>query len=179
MRHYERTPNVFLKRTHYYSDCTLGELTDENGNHICFTLEPPYRPAGERPVVGNTAIPEGVYPVKMEYDTTLRYKCPRVGDVRGFKNVRICFLTKAQAFAKQTKGHILVGMGINTDEGRLDDCVSAFEAILAYYEAKRCNHAQLCLQVTSDGFTSRQRQAFTQAPPEIEQALHDYELETL
>lgn len=179
MRIYDRTPNLFLKRTGFYADCTVGELSDENGEHICFTLEPPYRPPGERPVVGNTAIPDGVYPLKMEYDTTLRYKCLRVGDVRGFKNIRLCFLTKASALPAQTKGNILLGCHLNLDEGTLTDCISAFELLNTYYESKRCNHAQLCLKVTSEGFDRRKRESFCKTPPEIERALQDYELQTL
>ena len=133
MRHYDRTANLFLKRTGFYADCTVGELYDESGNRICHTLEPPYRPSGERTVVGNTAIPNGIYPLKMEYDTALRYKCLRAADVRGFKNIRLCFLTKAQATANQTKGNILLGSRVAEEEGRLDDCITAFEKLNEYY----------------------------------------------
>lgn len=179
MRCYQRIPNLFLKRTQFYSDCTIGELSDENGNHLCYTLEPPYRPTGERTLVGKTAIPDGIYPLKMEYDAALRYKCLRVADVRGFKNIRLCFLSKAQTTANQTKGHILIGSRVVESEGILEDCLSAFEALNAYFEAKRCNHGQLCMQISSDDFNGRKREAFTPSPPEMESAIQDYELETL
>lgn len=179
MRNYERTPNVFLTRFGFYSDCTIGKLTAECGSLICFTLEPPYRPPGERTIIGNTAIPEGTYPLKMEYDVTLKYKCLRVCDVKGFKNIRLCFLTKAQATANQTKGNILLGSRVVENEGKLEDCISAFELLNTYYEAKRCNHSQLCLQIRSEGFSGRKCEAFTQAPPEVDRPLQDYELQTL
>lgn len=179
MRHYERTPNVFLTRFGFYSDCTIGRLTAENGSLICFTLEPPYRPSDERFIVGNTAIPEGIYPLKMEYDVTLKYKCLRVADVSGFRNIRLCFVTKTQSTANQTKGNILLGSRVVEDEGKLEDGISAFEVLNTYYEAKRCNHSQLCLQVRSEGFKGRSRQPFSVTPPEIEHVMLDYELQTL
>lgn len=179
MRHYDRTANLFLKRTGFYADCTVGELYDESGNRICHTLEPPYRPSGERTVVGNTAIPNGIYPLKMEYDTNLKYKCLRVGEVRGFKNIRLCFLTKASATPQQTKGNILLGCRVVEDEGKLEDCISAFEDLNSYYESKRCNHSQLCLEIKCDNYIGRSREAFCKTPPEIERTLKDYELQTL
>lgn len=181
MRHYDRIPNLFLKRTGFYADCTIGELSDENGNHICYTLEPPYRPPGERTVVGKTAIPDGIYPLKMEYDTTLRYKCLRAADVRGFKNIRLCLLTKAQATANQTKGNILLGSRVVESEGKLEDCISAFEVLNSYYEAKRCNHSQLCVQISSEGFSGRKREAFSHSDGDGDSSgnLPDYYLETL
>lgn len=181
MKHYERTPNVFLNRFRFYSDCTLGKLTDENGDHICYTLEPPYRTPDERVVVGDTAIPEGVYPLKMEYDTTLRYKCLRVGDVRGFKNIRLCFFTKASANPNQTKGHILLGCRIVDEKGILEDCISAFEILNGYYESKRCNHSQLCLEVKNDDFSGRSREPFCHSDGDSDSlgTLPDYYLETL
>lgn len=99
--------------------------------------------------------------------------------MRGFKNIRLCFLTKAQATANQTKGNILLGSRVAEEEGRLENCITAFEKLNEYYEAKRCNHSQLCLQISAEGFTGRQRVTFTQTPPEIERALQDYELQTL
>lgn len=179
MRHYDRKPNLFLKRTGFYADCTVGELSNDEGERICYTLEPPYRPPTERAVVGNTAIPEGTYPLKMEYDTTLRYKCLRVGDVKGFKNVRLCFLTKTSSEPHQAKGNILLGCHFSPDEGRLTDSISAFELLNTYYESKRCNHAQLCLEVSSEGFSGRKRESFSKSPVQIERALQDYELQTL
>ena len=179
MRHCDRIPNLFLNRTGFYADCIVGELTDQAGNHICFTLEPPYRPPTERTVVGNTAIPDGIYPLKMEYDTTLRYKCLRVADVRGFKNIRLCFLTKAQATANQTKGNILLGSRVVEAEGKLEDCISAFEVLNTYYEAKRCNHSQLCLQISSEGFEHRKRESFSHSDGDSPGNLPDYYLETL
>lgn len=181
MRHYDRTANLFLKRTEFYADCTVGELYDESGNRICYTLEPPYRPSGERTVVGNTAIPNGIYPLKMEYDTALRYKCLRAADVRGFKNIRLCFLTKAQATANQTKGNILLGSRVAEEEGRLEDCITAFEKLNEYYEAKRCNHSQLCLQISAEGFNGRSQRAFCRSHSDSDgdSSLPDYYLETL
>lgn len=179
MRHYERTPNVFLTRFGFYSDCTIGKLTAECGSLICFTLEPPYRPPGERTIIGNTAIPEGTYPLKMEYDVTLKYKCLRVCDVKGFKNIRLCFLTKTQSTVNQTKGNILLGSRVVEDEGKLEDGLSAFEMLNTYYEAKRCNHSQLCLQIRNEGFDSRSDKPFSVTPPEAEHVLQDYELQTL
>lgn len=179
MRHYDRVPNLYLIRFKYMKDCTIGKLLDENNNLICYTLEPPYRTPDERVIVGNTAIPEGVYPLKMEYDTSLKYKCLRIGDVRGFKNIRLCFLTKASANPNQTKGHILLGCRIADESGILEDCISAFEILNSYYESKRCNHSQLCLEVKNINFNGRSRETFCKTPPEIERVLKDYELNTL
>ncbi len=179
MKHYDRIPNLFLRRTGFYADCTIGELCDELGMRICYTLEPPFRPSGERAVVGNTAIPDGIYPLKMEYDAALRYKCLRVADVRGFKNIRLCFLAKTQATACQTKGSILIGCRLDEDDGMLKDCLPAFEALNDCYEEKRCNHSQLCMQVTSDGFDQRSPVAFCKGDGNGDGSLPDYYLETL
>lgn len=179
MKHYDRTPNVFLRRTQFYRDCTLGTLTNENGELICYTLEPPYRAPDERPVVGQTAIPNGTYPLKMEYDTALRYKCLRVGEVRGFKNARLCFLTKTKATPTQTRCHILLGTQMDEVDGCLTNCVTAFEALLAYYEEKRCNHSQLCLQISCDNFNGRQHESFGKSIEDDISKMPDYMLETM
>lgn len=175
----KNTPNITLTRFLFMSDCTIGKLVDEKDNLIGYTMEPPYRLSSERFVVGNTAIPEGIYLLKLEFDPTLRYKCLKLGHVNGFSNIRICFLTKASAYPQQTKCNILIGCNVDKENGVLTDCINAFKRLKTYYESKRCNHSELCLEIKNLGFEGRSKEHFCKMTFEEEQPLEDYELQTI
>ena len=89
--------------------CTIGELYVD-GVFLCHTLEDVIR---ERPgmaveawkVKGNTAIPEGTYPLAITWSNKFKCELPLVVGVPGFEGIRI----HAGNTDADTEGCILVG----------------------------------------------------------------------
>lgn len=142
-----KDPNLSLIRTRMTAQYTLGNLYDNNHSLLALTLEPAYRSIDERQVMGQTAIPLGRYPLTLEFDPNLQYKCLRLGKVRGFKNVRLCYPDISRAFSHQSKGNILLGSSWNEQDECLEGCLLAFNRLMRYYESIRCNHGQLRLEI--------------------------------
>ena len=98
-----------LHRTDKRNDCTLGALSIE-GEPFCHTLEPTWRnigPGGTGYIIrGNTAIPEGRYPVVVTRSEKLGGEwLPLLLHVPRFKGIRI----HAGNTVDDTGGCILVG----------------------------------------------------------------------
>lgn len=88
-------------RRYYAPDCTIGRILVD-GQFECYTLEDGIR---TNKVVGETAIPEGRYPVKITYSSAFRRELPLVEGVRNFTGIRI----HSGNSKKDTLGCILVG----------------------------------------------------------------------
>jgi hypothetical protein len=117
--------NLSLKRTVFYSDCTIGELYS-NGQFECFTLEDV--PRTEK-VYGQTAIPVGEYRITVDYSNRFKRHLPLLHNVPQFEGVRI----HPGNTAKDTEGCILVGRKVNghsIEESRL-----AFNSLFPKIEA--------------------------------------------
>lgn len=81
-------------------EAVTGELLID-GQHECWTLEPPYGPASVKP----RAIPAGSYPLTVRFSLEHQRLLPHVEDVPGFEEVEI----HVGNFPKDTKGCTLVG----------------------------------------------------------------------
>lgn len=151
----DHSPNLFLTRTLFYENCTVGRLTEAQGHLICMTLEPRWRnlAAGERWIKGKTCVAAGDYPLFFGYDSHLKYQCWRLGKSGVSSKTRICFLAKGGSVPNHTQGDILVGYlcGENDEEtdfaGILHRPVEAFSRLHAYYSSLRANHADFMLRI--------------------------------
>jgi hypothetical protein len=116
---------LLIKRTIFYSDCTIGELY-ANGQFECYTLEDV--PRTEK-VYGQTAIPIGKYRVVIDYSNRFKRPMPHLLQVPQFEGVRI---HPGNTHA-DTEGCILVGRKVNghsIEESRL-----AFNSLFPKIEA--------------------------------------------
>lgn len=119
--------NLFRKQTSEYS--TLGELFLED-LFECYTLEDPVR---ETKLYGKTAIPAGVYPIRLTFSP--RFKCvlPLLLNVPNFEGVRI----HTGNIAEDTEGCILVGQ--TKGENVIGRSKAAFEALMIKLQAVEGN----------------------------------------
>jgi hypothetical protein len=114
-----------LARTTFGETTTTGDLYAD-GVWQCFTLEDRVRPAGVK-VSGETAIPEGTYPVLITPSPRFKRRVPLLVNVPGFDGIRI----HPGNSHKDTEGCILVGEGVNqfSPEPLLTKSVSAFNRL--------------------------------------------------
>ena len=149
------SPNLFLTRTQFYENCTVGKLTEAQGHLICMTLEPRWRDlvAGQRWIRGKTCTTAGDYPLFYGYDAQLKYQCWRLGKSGVSFKVRICFLSKGGSIPMHTQSDILLGYLRNEDDeddnfnGILYRPVEAFSRLYDYYRTLRVNHGDLVLRI--------------------------------
>lgn len=73
-------------RTEFTEKSTIGRLFI-NGNYFCYTLEDKVRDGDK--VYGKTAIPDGVYDVRLSFSNRFNVSMPEILNVRGFSGVRI------------------------------------------------------------------------------------------
>lgn len=99
---YEDDCMMFLNRTDYTEESTIGELL-WNGAFQCFTLEDTCRNGPK--ILGDTAIPPGKYEVQISYSTRFKRDLPILMNVPNFTGVRIHMGNSA----KDTSGCILIG----------------------------------------------------------------------
>ncbi|HEX6184251.1 MAG TPA: DUF5675 family protein [Pyrinomonadaceae bacterium] len=90
-----------LVRKIFTEQSTVGELSVD-GRFECFTLEDKVRPVK---VHGETAIPEGIYEVIINFSPRFKRQLPRLLNVAGFEGILIHPGNKAA----DTDGCILVG----------------------------------------------------------------------
>lgn len=109
-------------REHYAPDCTIGRMLVD-GQFECYTLEDGIR---TNKVAGETAIPEGRYPVKITYSNAFRRELPLVEGVRNFTGIRI----HSGNSKKDTLGCILVGQSWTPGADVIGASVRAMQALL-------------------------------------------------
>jgi len=95
-----------LTRFEFGPDYTIGKLSVD-GVYQCFTLEDVVRPDGEAKVYGKTAIPVGIYEVKMTESRKYKRIMPQIMNVPGFEGIRI----HSGNTADDTEGCLIVGDG--------------------------------------------------------------------
>ena len=119
-----------LIRSTFGEHTTTGDLYAD-GVWQNFTLEDRVRPTGPK-VPGETAIPEGVYPLIITPSPRFKRRLPLLVNVPGFDGIRI----HPGNSHKDTEGCIFVGEGVNqfSDEPMLTKSVSAFNRLFEMLE---------------------------------------------
>lgn len=102
---------LHLKRKWLTPRSTIGELFID-GVFECFILEDRYRPAHEKKVYGQTAIPCGIFPVVITQSPRFGRLLPLVDSVPGFEGVRI----HPGNTADDTEGCLLPGRKRSADQ---------------------------------------------------------------
>lgn len=94
-----------LERFFFGETYTVGRLFID-GKYFCDTLEDRYRDLdSEKKIDGETAIPEGIYEVRVTWSPRFKRNLPLLFGVPHFEGIRI----HRGNFAKDTHGCILVG----------------------------------------------------------------------
>lgn len=114
-----------LNRIFLGSSATIGELL-VNDKYLCDTLEDRVRPEGEK-VYGETAIPEGMYEVKLTHSPRFKKILPEILNVPNFSGIRI----HTGNSSKDTEGCILVGTWDGEKEDWTSDSRIAFEKLMS------------------------------------------------
>ncbi len=112
---------LLLKRIHFGETFTVGqlyEITDYGQSPLCYVLEDKYREVEGQDVKvwkeqDKTAIPKGVYDVRITFSNRFQSKLTILIDAPGFTGTRI----HAGNSSKNTEGCLLVGM---TWDGKSD-----------------------------------------------------------
>jgi hypothetical protein len=118
-----------LVRSTFGPNTTTGDLYAD-GVWACFTLEDRVRTSPKVP--GETAIPEGTYPLLITPSPRFKRRLPLLVNVPGFDGIRI----HPGNSHKDTEGCILVGEGVNqfSAEPMLTKSVSAFNRLFEMLE---------------------------------------------
>jgi hypothetical protein len=87
---------------------TIGQLTDEDGVHICYTLEDAICSVKK---YGESCIPPGDYDIKITYSPRFKRDLPLLIDVPNYEGVRI----HPGNTKEDTLGCILVGTAVEGD----------------------------------------------------------------
>lgn len=112
---------LLLKRIHFGETFTVGQLyevTEYGQSPLCYVLEDKYREVEGQDVKvwkvqDKTAIPKGVYDVRITFSNRFQSKLPLLLNVPGFTGIRI----HTGNSSKNTEGCLLVGM---TWDGKSD-----------------------------------------------------------
>jgi hypothetical protein len=114
-------------REYYSPECTVGRLLID-GQFECYTLEDGIR---TNKVYGETAIPTGLYPVKITFSNAFRRELPLVEGVKNFTGIRI----HSGNTKKDTLGCILVGQTWSPGAEVIGSSVRALQALLPKIQA--------------------------------------------
>lgn len=132
-----------LNRIFLGSSATIGELL-VNDKHLCDTLEDRVRPEGEK-VYGKTAIPEGMYEVKLTHSPRFKKILPEILNVPNFSGIRI----HTGNSSKDTEGCILVGTWDGEKEDWVGNSRIAFDELMSLLEEATNNKEKITITVKS------------------------------
>lgn len=114
-----------LERYLFFEDTTIGRLY-RNDKFFCYTLEDATR---TNKIKGETAIPEGTYPLKLTYSPKYKKDMPLIDDVPNFQGIRIHIGNSH----RDTEGCILVGEKVVEELRMIYDSRSAFERFMTQF----------------------------------------------
>lgn len=132
-----------LNRIFLGSSATIGELL-VNDKYLCDTLEDRVRPEGEK-VYGKTAIPEGMYEVKLTHSPRFKKILPEILNVPNFSGIRI----HTGNSSKDTEGCILVGTWDGEKEDWVGNSRIAFDELMSLLEKATNNKEKVTITVKS------------------------------
>lgn len=132
-----------LNRIFLGSSATIGELL-VNDKYLCDTLEDRVRPEGEK-VYGETAIPEGMYEVKLTHSPRFKKILPEILNVPNFSGIRI----HTGNSSKDTEGCILVGTWDGEKEDWVGNSRIAFDELMTLLEEATNNKEKVTITVKS------------------------------
>lgn len=132
-----------LNRIFLGSSATIGELL-VNDKYLCDTLEDRVRPEGEK-VYGETAIPEGMYEVKLTHSPRFKKILPEILNVPNFSGIRI----HTGNSSKDTEGCILVGTWDGEKEDWVGNSRIAFDELMSLLEEATNNKEKITITVKS------------------------------
>lgn len=132
-----------LNRIFLGSSATIGELL-VNDKYLCDTLEDRVRPEGEK-VYGKTAIPEGMYEVKLTHSPRFKKILPEILNVPNFSGIRI----HTGNSSKDTEGCILVGTWDGEKEDWVGNSRIAFDELMTLLEEATNNKEKVTITVKS------------------------------
>lgn len=132
-----------LNRIFLGGSATIGELL-VNDKYLCDTLENRVRPEGEK-VYGETAIPEGMYEVKLTHSPRFKKILPEILNVPNFSGIRI----HTGNSSKDTEGCILVGTWDGEKEDWVGNSRIAFDELMSLLEEATNNKEKITITVKS------------------------------
>ena len=132
-----------LNRIFLGSSATIGELL-VNDKYLCDTLEDRVRPEGEK-VYGKTAIPEGMYEVKLTHSPRFKKILPEILNVPNFSGIRI----HTGNSSKDTEGCIIVGTWDGEKEDWVGSSKIAFDELMTLLEEATNNKEKVTITVKS------------------------------
>ena len=114
---------MILQRTAQDGICTIGDLTDDDGTHVCYTLERPWL----NNIKGASCIPAGSYVCVLSDH-------PKHGTVYEVANVpnRTAILIHVGNTAADTEGCVLTGSSIGPGFHSVSASRAAFDAFMAH-----------------------------------------------
>ena len=132
-----------LNRIFLGSSATIGELL-VNDKYLCDTLEDRVRPEGEK-VYGKTAIPEGMYEVKLTHSPRFKKILPEILNVPNFSGIRIHSLNKAE----ESEGCIGVGEWNGKDTNWISNSRIAFNELMSLLQKAANNKEKITITINN------------------------------
>ena len=132
---------IKLVRDTFTPQSTIGKLY-VNDIYECNSLEDVVRTGPK--VYGKTAIPEGVYPVTIDWSNKYQKDMPHILNVPGFQGIRI----HAGNNADDTEGCILLGMNRKPDW--IGQSKTAFEAFFLKLDHAYEKDESITIEVTHE-----------------------------
>lgn len=132
-----------LNRIFLGSSATIGELL-VNDKYLCDTLEDRVRPEGEK-VYGKTAIPEGMYEVKLTHSPRFKKILPEILNVPNFSGIRIHSLNKAE----ESEGCIGVGEWNGKDTNWISNSRKTFDKLFKLLETANKNEEKITITINN------------------------------
>ena len=122
--------NLILRRKPSNDNCTIGELYDDEGTFLCYTLEDVVREIADQAVEawkvpGETAIPQGRRRIIITNSKRFQRPLPLLVGVPGFEGIRI----HPGNGPDDTEGCILPGMSVAPDGNSVLESRHAFRKV--------------------------------------------------